>query len=152
MPVFGGTPKQLIYNIDSIVSFSPDGSRFTYLQFTPERKDQSSEIHIANKDGSDNQVIYATREEMGPPAWSPRGDRIAWIGTIGPAKYALQIFEIASKKLTQVRDPAGHLFRGSIERGVDPRRPAPAGLLRQTAQRSCPDRNGHAALRAIFIR
>ena len=102
MPVFGGTPKQLIYNIDSIVSFSPDASRFTYLQFTPERKDQSSEIHIANKDGSDNQVIYATREEMGPPAWSPRGDRIAWIGTIGPAKYALQIFEIASKKLTQV--------------------------------------------------
>src|SRR5580700_2501988 len=79
MPVFGGTPRQLIYNIDSIVSFSPDDSRFTYLQFTPERKDQSSEIHIANKDGSDNQVVYATREENGPPAWSPRGDRIAWM-------------------------------------------------------------------------
>jgi eukaryotic-like serine/threonine-protein kinase len=102
MPVFGGTPRQLIDNIDSIVSFSPDGRRFTYLQFTPERKDQSSEIHIANKDGSDNQAVYATREENGAPVWSPRGDRIAWIGTIGPAKYALEIFEIASKKLTQV--------------------------------------------------
>lgn len=102
MPVFGGTPRQLIYNVDSIVSFSPDGSRFSYLQFTPERKDQSSEIHVANKDGSDNQVVYATREEMGPPAWSPKGDRIAWISTSGPAKYALQLFEVASKKLTQV--------------------------------------------------
>ena len=101
MPVFGGTPRQLIDNVDSVGSFSPDGSRFTYLQFTPERKDQSSEIHIADKDGSDNQVVYATREEIGPPAWSPRDDRIAWISTIGPAKYALQIFEIASKKLTK---------------------------------------------------
>jgi len=102
MPVFGGTPRQLIDNIDSIVSFSPDGSRFTYLQFTPERKDQSSEVHIADKDGSDNQAVYATREENGAPVWSPRGDRIAWVSMIGPAKYALEIFEIASKKLTQV--------------------------------------------------
>ncbi len=105
MPVFGGTPRQLIYNIDSIVSFSPDGSRFTYLQFTPERKDQSSEIHIANKDGSDNQMVYATREEIGPPAWSPKGNRIAWISTVGPAKFALQSFEIASKKLTSFAAP-----------------------------------------------
>jgi len=112
MPVFGGTPRQLIYNIDSIVSFSPDDSRFTYLQFTPERKDQSSEIHIANKDGSDNQVVYATREENGPPAWSPRGDRIAWMSTIGPGKYALQIFDIASKKLTQVATSPDISFAG----------------------------------------
>jgi eukaryotic-like serine/threonine-protein kinase len=105
MPVFGGTPRQLIYNVDSIVSFSPDGSRFTYLTFTPERKDQSSEIHIANKDGSDNLAVYATREENGPPVWSPRGGRIAWISTAGPANFALQIFDIASKKLTKVAAP-----------------------------------------------
>ncbi|MGA7317581.1 MAG: protein kinase [Silvibacterium sp.] len=102
MPVFGGTPRQLVNDIDSIVSFSPDGKRFTFVRFTPQRKDQSSEIHIANKDGSDNQMVYATREEIGPPVWSPKGDRIAWISTVGPAKYALQIFEIASKKLTKV--------------------------------------------------
>jgi eukaryotic-like serine/threonine-protein kinase len=102
MPVFGGTPRQLIYDADSVVSFSPDGSRFTYVQFTPERKDQSSEIHIANKDASGNQLVYATREEIGTPVWSPKGDRIAWMSTIGPAKFALQIFDIASKKLTQV--------------------------------------------------
>jgi serine/threonine protein kinase len=112
MPVFGGTPRQLIYNIDSVGSFSPDGSRFAYLQFTPERKDQSSEIHIANKDGSDNQMVYATREEVGPPVWSPKGNRIAWIGTVGPAKYALQVFEIASKKLTKVATAPDISFAG----------------------------------------
>ena len=100
MPVFGGTPRQLVYDIDTIVSFSPDGNRFTFVRFTSQRKDQSSEIHIANKDGSDDQMVYATREEIGPPAWSPKGNRIAWISTVGPATYALQIFEIASKKLT----------------------------------------------------
>ncbi len=105
MPVFGGTPRQLIYDIDTIVSFSPDGKRFTFVRFTPQRKDQSSEIHIADKDGSDNQIVYATREEIGPPVWSPKGNSIAWISTVGPAKYALQIFEIASKKLTSFAAP-----------------------------------------------
>jgi eukaryotic-like serine/threonine-protein kinase len=112
MPVFGGTPRQLIYNVDSIVSFSPDGSRFTYLQFTPERKDQSSEIHIADKDGSNNHVVYATREEIGPPAWSPKAGRIAWFSTAGPAKFALQIFDIASKKLTSFAAPPDISFWG----------------------------------------
>jgi len=110
MPVFGGTPRQLVNDIDTIVSFSPDGKRFTFVRFTPQRKDQSSEIHIADKDGSDNQMVYATREEIGPPVWSPEGNRIAWISTVGPAKYALQIFEIASKKLTSFAAPANISF------------------------------------------
>jgi serine/threonine protein kinase len=112
MPVFGGIPRQLIDDIDSIASFSPDGKRFTFVRFTPQRKDQSSEIHIANKDGSDNQMVYATREEIGPPVWSPKGGRIAWISTVGPAKYALQIFEIASKKLTSFAAPRDIFFAG----------------------------------------
>jgi len=110
MPVFGGTPRQLVDDIDTIVSFSPDGKRFTFVRFTPQRKDQSSEIHIANIDGSDNQTLYATREEIGPPVWSPIGDRIAWISTVGPATYALQIFEIASKKLTSFAPPPNISF------------------------------------------
>ncbi len=112
MPVFGGTPRQLISDIDSTISFSPDGSRFTYLRFTPGQKDQSSEIRIANKDGSANQVIYATREESGAPVWSPKGTSIAWISTVGPAKFALQIFDIASKKLTKVATSPDISFGG----------------------------------------
>ncbi len=114
MPVFGGTPKQLIYDIDSIVSFSPDGNRFAYTKWTPERKDQYSEIHIADKDGSNNQLVYTTLEEAGPPVWSPDGGRLAWIGTVGPAaKYALQLFEISSKKVTTIAAPGDSRFQNS---------------------------------------
>ena len=103
MPVFGGTPKQLIVDIDSVISFSPDGNRFTYTKWTPDRKDQYSEIHIADKDGSNNQLVYATPQEAGPPVWSPDGGRLAWIGTVGAAaKYALQVFDLSTKKVTTI--------------------------------------------------
>jgi serine/threonine protein kinase len=112
MPVFGGTPRQLIANVDSTVSFSPDGNRYTYLQWTPERQDQGSEVHIANKDGSNNQIIYATKEFIGPPVWSPDGGRVAWIGTTGSAaKHAVQILDLSSKKLTTVPTQAEISFQ-----------------------------------------
>ena len=53
MPVFGGTPRQLVYDVDSAPSFSPDGIRFAYLRWT----DRFAEIHIADKDGSNDQLL-----------------------------------------------------------------------------------------------
>jgi Tol biopolymer transport system component len=44
MPVFGSTPRQLIRDIDSTISFSPDGRRFTYLRFTPGQKDLAESV------------------------------------------------------------------------------------------------------------
>ena len=79
MPLFGGTPRQLVNVVDSAPSFSPDGSRFAYLRWTPHRKDQYSEIHIADKDGSNDQIAYTTLNVSRAPAWSPRGNQIAWI-------------------------------------------------------------------------
>jgi hypothetical protein len=66
MPVFGGTPKQVIKDIDSIVSFSPDGNRFTYIRWTPGNKGSYSDIHVADKDGGNNTVVYSTPEQLGP--------------------------------------------------------------------------------------
>src|SRR5271156_679742 len=113
MPVFGGTPKELIVDIDSTISFAPDGNRFTYLKWTPDRKDQYSEIHVSGKDGSNNQVIYATPEYIGPPVWSPDGNRIAWTGTVPPAiTAAIQVFDLSSKTLKTIAAPPGVLFQG----------------------------------------
>jgi len=119
MPVFGGTPKQLIVDIDSTVSFSPDGNRFAYLRHTPDRKDQLSEIHIADKDGSNNQVAYATPEVLGPPVWSPDGSRLAWIGGAPQAKAAIQVFDLASKKVTTIATPADNSFQNLIGGGTN---------------------------------
>jgi eukaryotic-like serine/threonine-protein kinase len=108
MPVFGGTPRQLIFNVDSPISFEPNGNRITYLRWLPERKDEFAEIHIADKDGGNDQVLYSTVEKALAPVWSPDGRRIAWLQTeAGTTKLGLKVIEIASKKLTTVTPPAG---------------------------------------------
>jgi hypothetical protein len=67
MSIFGGTPRQLIFNVDSPVSLAPDGNRFTFLRWLPDQKDDFSEIHITDKDGRNDQVLYSTVEKALPP-------------------------------------------------------------------------------------
>ena len=108
MPVFGGTPRQLIFNVDSPVSFEPNGNRVTYLRWSPERNDKFAEIHIADKDGSNDQVLYSTAEKALAPVWSPDGRRIAWLqAEAGTTRIGLKVIEISSKRVTTVAPPAG---------------------------------------------
>ena len=46
MPVLGGTARQLIRDIDSPVSFSPDGKQFVYMRGVPEHN--NVELRVAN--------------------------------------------------------------------------------------------------------
>ena len=80
MPVLGGTPRQLIRDVDSPVSFSPDGKQFAFIRGVPEK----SEVHvvIAAADGTGEHTlaslsaIVAESYLLGP-AWSPDGKTIA---------------------------------------------------------------------------
>jgi serine/threonine protein kinase/Tol biopolymer transport system component len=110
MPVFGGTPRQLIHDVDSAASPSPDGSRFVYLRWTPDRKDHFSEIHSADKDGGDDQLIYTSTEQAQAPVWSPLGSQIAWIEITGPRTTALKILDISSKKTVTIPEPKDILY------------------------------------------
>ncbi len=108
MSVFGGTPRQLILNLDSSVSFAPDGNRFTFLRWLPDQKDTFSEIHITNKDGGNDQLIYSTSGKALTPVWSPDGRRIAWPQMeVGTTRIGLKVMELSSKKVTTVAPPAG---------------------------------------------
>ena len=108
MPVFGGTPRQLIFNVDSPVTFEPDGNRITYLRWWPERENEFSEIHIADKDGGNDRVVYSTAEKALAPEWSPDGRKIAWLqAEAGTTRLVLKVIEISSKRLTTVAPPAG---------------------------------------------
>jgi serine/threonine protein kinase len=108
MSVFGGTPRKLIANIDSAISFAPDGNKFTFLRWLPEQKDRFSEIHISDKDGGNDQILSSTVEVAQAPVWSLDGSRIAWFQTgPGTTGMALKVMEISSKKLTTVSPPAG---------------------------------------------
>jgi serine/threonine protein kinase len=109
MPVFGGTPRQIILDVDSAPSLSPDGSRLVYLRWTPDRKDRYSEIHIADKDGSNDQLLYTSIDKAEAPVWSPRGNEIAWIEVTGAnlTDAGVKILNRASKSVRTIAQPKG---------------------------------------------
>ena len=110
MPVFGGTPRQIVLDVDSAPSLSPDGNHFVYLRWTPDRKDQYSEIHIADKDGSNDQLLYSSIDKTEAPVWSPRGNEIAWIEVTGPTTAIVKIMDRASKSVKTIAQPSGASF------------------------------------------
>jgi serine/threonine protein kinase len=78
-PVLGGTPRLLIKDVDSPITFSPDGQRFAYLR---ERRDSSFyELLIAHSDGAPDRTLFSNVALAGNngnfvPAWSPDGKTI----------------------------------------------------------------------------
>jgi eukaryotic-like serine/threonine-protein kinase len=119
MPVFGGTPRQLVHDVDSAASLSPDGSHLVYLRWTPDRKDQFSEIHSADKDGGDDQLLYTSTEEAQGPVWSPLGNQIAWIELSGHAATAIKLLDLASKKTVTIAQPSGIVYDANYEGQTD---------------------------------
>ena len=75
IPVLGGSSRLLIKDIDSPVSFSPDGQRFVYTRGIPPRN--STDVRIANSDGSGDHLLAGienTYPGFQPGAtWSPDG-------------------------------------------------------------------------------
>jgi serine/threonine protein kinase len=77
MPVLGGTPRQLIRDIDTPISFSPDGTQFAFGRGVPDMGEVR--FLIAKADGSGERVLV-TRSAINAlfgPAWSPDGKTVA---------------------------------------------------------------------------
>src|SRR6266571_3959511 len=82
MPLFGGTAKKLISDIDSMVTFSPDGKQFAFVRGNPSQGEVS--VILANADGTAERPLATRRMVPGPfsgPAWSTDGKVIAWPAT-----------------------------------------------------------------------
>jgi serine/threonine protein kinase len=81
--ILGGTARRLVSAIDSPPSFSPDGSRMTWLRANHPDKNQSA-LMVADADGT-NETVIATRTlplRFAPgffvaPSWSKDGSLIA---------------------------------------------------------------------------
>jgi Tol biopolymer transport system component/DNA-binding winged helix-turn-helix (wHTH) protein len=79
MPLLGGSTRLLIKDIDSPVSFSPDGQRFVYTRGVPPRN--STDVRIANSDGSGDRLLTTIQNTFPGfqpgPTWSPNGRTVA---------------------------------------------------------------------------
>jgi Tol biopolymer transport system component len=79
VPMVGGTPRKLITDIDSAVTFSPDGKRLAFMRNSNQRAEVA--LIIANSDGSNERPVAVRKRDKGftfeAPAWSPDGKQIA---------------------------------------------------------------------------
>ena len=82
IPTLGGASRQVLTDIDSPVTFSPDGSKLAFYRVNLSNGESS--LVIAGADGANSQVLSTCRppEYFAPgfyvaPSWSPDGQRIA---------------------------------------------------------------------------
>jgi serine/threonine protein kinase len=96
MPVLGGPSRLLVKDIDSPVSFSPDGSRFVYTRGMP--TPNATEVRIANADGSGNHLLATvpnTYPGFQPGAtWSPDG-RIIAVSSLRLGKRSFLLYAVS---------------------------------------------------------
>ena len=114
VPVIGGTPQKLLANVDTPVTFSPDGRRIAYIVDYP--SDRRATLEIANADGTGRTTLAERKRpdrfltQPGRLAWSPDGATIAAPVLDGPG-YSLALIDVAtgaSRLINDTRWPLVH--------------------------------------------
>jgi eukaryotic-like serine/threonine-protein kinase len=113
MPVLGGSPRQLIRDVDTPIDFSPDGKQFVFARGYPER--DAIEVRIAQADGTGEQLLATLPSsnagfDLGA-TWSPDGKTIA-IPRLQNGKtveWTLNVVNVADGKVRTLDSLGGRL-------------------------------------------
>jgi serine/threonine protein kinase/sugar lactone lactonase YvrE len=99
-PVLGGTPQKLVTDIDSNITFSPDGRQIAYFRLNnPEAGKER--LLLLPVDGGDEKILDNRPVNGGwqDPAWSPDGKTIVcMVLQPGDALSGLVAFDVATRK------------------------------------------------------
>ena len=101
-PVLGGTPQMIVRDVDTGITFSPDGRHMAYARGNDPEVGKYR-LLTANLDGSEETILRIDENlaENFPRAlsWSPDGKRLAYsIFTLGDALGTIRMFDLASKQ------------------------------------------------------
>ena len=102
-PVLGGTPQFIVKDIDTGISFSPDGAHIAYARAN-DPEIGKYRLLIANLDGSEEKVVrIAPNVPDDFPRfvnWSPDGKQIAYdVYAISDVLGAVKTFDVASQQV-----------------------------------------------------
>jgi eukaryotic-like serine/threonine-protein kinase len=101
-PVLGGTPQLLLRDLDTGITFSPDGHRIAYARANDPELGKYR-LLTANSDGSDETILQIAANVAGAlprsMAWSPDGKKITYtLFTLGDVLGTIKSFDVAGKQ------------------------------------------------------
>ncbi len=112
-PMLGGTPRLLVRDVDSPITFSPDGKRFAYLR---EHHDTPNfDLFLVNSDGTPDRTLLSNTTivtDSDVPVWLPTGKTIVipMVQTTKDSLGGLMAVDVATGKHDEVALNSDRIF------------------------------------------